>query len=113
MNIFGGVEVTLLNGDREHTHLDETYLAYPVVGSRQMARWLRRQGHPVNHKRVQRLMRLMGLEAIYQKPNLSRPNPEHRIYPYLLRKQQVVRPNQIWATSPMCQSKAASFISVR
>ena len=54
--------------------IDETYLAYPVFGSRQMARWLRRQGHAVNRKRVQRLMRLMGLEAIYQKPNLSRPN---------------------------------------
>jgi putative transposase len=78
--------------------IDETYLAYPVFGSRQMARWLRRQGHAVNRKRVQRLMRLMGLEAIYQKPNLSRPNPEHRIYPYLLRKLQVVRPNQVWAT---------------
>jgi putative transposase len=77
--------------------IDEAYLAYPFFGSRQMARWLRRQGYPVNRKRVQRLMRLMGLEAIYQKPNLSRPNAEHRIYPYLLRKLKVDRPNQAWA----------------
>lgn len=77
--------------------IDETYLAQPVFGSRQMARWLRRQGHPVNRKRVQRLMRLMGLEAIYPKPNLSRANPAHRVYPYLLRTLAVTRPNQVWA----------------
>src|SRR5471030_2610055 len=77
--------------------IDETYLAYPVFGSRQMTEWLRRQGYPVNRKRVRRLMHLMGLEAIYQKPNLSRPNAEHRIYPYLLRRLKVTRPNQVWA----------------
>jgi putative transposase len=78
--------------------IDETYLAYPFFGSRQMTRWLRRQGHEVNRKRVQRLMRQMGLEAIYQKPNLSRAQPGHRVYPYLLRKLAVTRPNQVWAT---------------
>jgi putative transposase len=78
--------------------LDETYLEYPFFGSRQMTRWLRRQSYEVNRKRVQRLMRLMGLEAIYQKPSLSRPNPEHRIYPYLLRKLTVDHPDQVWAT---------------
>ena len=78
--------------------IDETYLAYPFFGSRQMARWLRRQGHTVNRKRVQRLMRLLGLEAIYQKPNLSRANAAHRVYPYLLRKRVIDRPNQVWAT---------------
>jgi putative transposase len=77
--------------------IDETYLAYPFFGSRQMARWLRRQGHRVNRKRVQRLMRLMGLEAIYQKPNLSRARAGQRIYPYLLRNLAVTRPNQVWA----------------
>jgi putative transposase len=77
--------------------IDEAYMAYPFFGSRQMARWLRRQGYPVNRKRVQRLMRLMGLEAIYQKPNLSRRNQEHRVYPYLLRNLKVTRPNQVWA----------------
>ncbi len=78
--------------------IDETYLAYPFFGSRQMECWLRRQGHRVNRKRVQRLMRLMGLEAIYQKPNLSRANAAHRVYPYLLRHLAVTRPNQVWAT---------------
>ena len=78
--------------------IDETYLAYPFFGSRQMTRWLRRQDHTVNRKRVQRLMRLMGLEAIYQKPNLSRANPGHRVYPYLLRNLTVMQPNQVWAT---------------
>ena len=77
--------------------IDETYLAHPFFGSRQMTRWLRRQGHRVNRKRVQRLMRLMGLEAIYQKPNLSRANAAHRVYPYLLRHLVVERPNHVWA----------------
>jgi len=78
--------------------IDELYLAYPFYGSRQMTRALRREGHTINRKRVQRLMRLMGLEAIYQKPNLSRPNAAHKIYPYLLRTLAVTRPNQVWAT---------------
>jgi len=77
--------------------IDETYLAHPEFGSRHMARWFRRQGYRVNRKRMQRLMRLMGLEAIYQKPNTSRPNPEHWVYPYLLRNLAVTRPNQCWA----------------
>ena len=78
--------------------IDETYLAYPFFGSRQMTRWLRRQHHDVNRKRVQRLMRQMGLEAIYRKPNLSRAQPGQRVYPYLLRDLAVTRPNQVWAT---------------
>lgn len=77
--------------------IDETYLAYPVFGSRQMARWLRRQGYAVNRKRVQRLMRLMGLEAIYRKPNLSRKHPSNPVYRYLLRRLVIDRPNQVWA----------------
>lgn len=80
------------------TRIDKIYLAHPEFGSRQMARFLRRQDCPVNRKRIQRLMRLMGLEAIYQKPNLSRPNHAHKIYPYLLRHLAVTRPNQVWAT---------------
>ena len=78
--------------------IDELYLAYPFYGSRQMTRALRREGHAINRKRVQRLMRLMGLEAIYQRPNLSRPDAAHKIYPYLLRTLAVTRPNQVWAT---------------
>ena len=78
--------------------IDETYTAHPFFGSRLMARWLRRQGYRINRKRVRRLMRLMGLEAIYQKPNLSRANAQHRVYPYLLRNLTVDRPNQVWST---------------
>lgn len=78
--------------------IDELYLAYPFYGSRQMTRALHREGYEViGRKRVQRLMRLMGLEAIYQKPNLSRPNVAHKIYPYLLRNLAVTRANQVWA----------------
>jgi putative transposase len=77
------------------------YLAHPEFGSRQMARWFRRQGYNVNRKRMRRLMRLMGLEAIYQKPNLSRRHPGHRVYPYLLRHLTVARPNQVWAMDIM------------
>jgi putative transposase len=77
--------------------IDETYLAYPVFGSRQMARWLRRQGYPVNRKRVRRLMRLMGLEAICRKPNLSRKHPSNPVFRYLLRRLVIDQPNQVWA----------------
>lgn len=78
--------------------IDEAYLAQPVFGSRQMTRWLRRQGYKINRKRVRRLMRLMGLEALYPKPNLSRPRLGQQTYPYLLRHLAVTRPNQVWAT---------------
>lgn len=77
--------------------IDETYLAHPYFGSRGMSRWLRRQGYVVNRKRVQRLMGLMGLEAIYRKPNLSRKHPSNPIFPYLLKGLDVNRPNQVWA----------------
>ncbi len=63
-----------------------------------MAAWLRSKGCPVNRKRVQRLMRLMGLEAIYQKPQTSQSNPEHKKYPYLLRGLSIDKPNQVWST---------------
>jgi len=65
--------------------IDEQYMKTPSYGSRSMARHFRRQGRKVNRKRIQRLMRLMGIEAIYPKPHTSRPHPEHKIYPYLLR----------------------------
>jgi putative transposase len=64
--------------------IDRQYLARPYYGSRRMAAWLATQGHRVNRKRVQRLMRLMGLVAIYQRPNTSKPAPESKVYPYLL-----------------------------
>lgn len=78
--------------------IDETYLAYPFFGSRQMTRWLQRQGHAVNRKRVRRLMRTMGMEAIYPRPNLSKASKKHPVYPYLLRDLAVVRAGQVWAT---------------
>lgn len=79
--------------------IDEIYMERPFYGSRRTAKELfRRKNIHVNRKRVQRLMRLMGLEAIYPKPNLSRRNTEHKIYPYLLRDVAVTRPNQVWAS---------------
>ena len=77
--------------------IDEQYLKTPCWGSRSMRNWLRRKGCKVNRKRVQRLMRLMGLEAIYPKPRTSRPHPQHQIYPYLLRDLTIDHSNQVWA----------------
>ena len=76
--------------------LDELFLKYPFYGSRQMVRQLRREGVHVGRHRVRRLMRLMGLQAIYQAPRTSDPHPEHRIYPYLLKGMKIDRPNQAW-----------------
>ena len=78
--------------------LDEQYMRRPFYGVPRMTHWLGEQGHRVNPKRVRRLMRLMGLEAIYPKPRLSDPAPGHRIYPYLLRGLEITRSNQVWAT---------------
>lgn len=78
--------------------IDEQYLKTPSYGSRSMRTHLRRSGYKVNRKRIQRLMRIMGLEAIYPKPKTSRPHPEHRVYPYLLRDLTIDRPNQVWST---------------
>ena len=77
--------------------MDGQYLKTPYYGSRRMAAWLRTHGHRVNRKRVQRLMRAVGLEAIYRKPNTSKPAPGHRIYPSLLKGVPVDRVNQVWA----------------
>ncbi len=76
--------------------IDELFLKYPFYGSRQMVRQLRREGIRVGRHRVRRLMRLIGLQAIYQAPRTSDPHPEHRIYPYLLRNLEVNRRNQVW-----------------
>ena len=76
--------------------IDEQFLTTPWYGSRQMARHLRRQGYGVGRKRIRRLMRQMGLTAIYRKPRTSQPHPGHRIYPYLLRKVRIDRSNQVW-----------------
>jgi putative transposase len=77
--------------------IDEQFLETPWYGSRQMTRHLRRAGHDgVGRKRVRRLMRRMGLVPIYQRPRTTEPNPEHRIYPYLLRDMAIDRPNRVW-----------------
>ncbi len=78
--------------------IDEAFLESPYYGARQMMRHLHRLGHRIGRHRVARLMRKMGLRAIFQKPNTSAPHPEHRVYPYLLRNLAVLRPNQVWCS---------------
>lgn len=79
--------------------LDQLYLEYPYYGSRKFAVVLGEEfGQPISRKRVQRLMRILGIEALYPKPNLSRPAPGHEIYPYLLRGVSITRPDQVWST---------------
>jgi putative transposase len=77
--------------------IDELHLEFPFYGSRSIARELRAQGLVANRKRVQRLMRVMDIEAIAPKPKTSRREPEHPVYPYLLRGLTIDRPNQVWA----------------
>ena len=77
--------------------LDERYTACPFYGSRRMTAWLNRHGEAVNRKRVQRLLRIMGLEAIYPKPKLSASGMGQRVYPYLLRGLTIDRPGQVWS----------------
>jgi len=78
--------------------IDEEYTRRPFYGSRRMVVFLQSQGHCVNRKRVQRLMRKIGLAGMAPGPNTSQPHPKHKIYPYLLRGLPVVRPNQVWST---------------
>lgn len=80
--------------------LDEQYTQTPFYGIRRMTAWLQQRGYAVNHKRVARLLRLLGLEAIYAKPHLSRPSDELPAtrYPYLLRNRSITRVNQVWST---------------
>lgn len=77
--------------------IDEIHLKRPFLGSRRIRDELIDQGYPVNRKKVQRLMRKMGITALYPKPSTSRPSIGHRIYPYLLRGVAITRPNQVWA----------------
>ncbi len=78
--------------------IDEEYTRHPFYGSRKLRDYLRRQGHKVNRKRVQRLMQRMGLVSIAPRPNTSRPAPEHKVYPYLLRELEINRPDQVWCS---------------
>lgn len=77
--------------------IDELFTAWPFLGSRRMAIMLRAEGWPVNRKRVQRLMRKMGIAALGPKPRTTKPAPGHKIFPYLLRNMTIDRPNQVWA----------------
>lgn len=77
--------------------IDQIFTKWPFYGSRRIVLELRRLGHDVNRKRVQRLMRVMGLQALVPGPHTSRPHPEHKVYPYLLRRLDITRPNQVWA----------------
>src|ERR1700739_3183873 len=77
--------------------IDELFTAWPFLGSRRMTAMLKAEGLEVNRKRVQRLMREMGIAALGPKPNTTKPAPGHKIYPYLLRNMTIDRPNQVWA----------------
>jgi putative transposase len=90
--------------------IDRHYLVRPYYGSRRMAAWLATQGHRVNRKRVQRLMRLLGLAAIYQRPNTSKPAEAHKIYPYLLRGLAIERVNQVWCSDVTYIPMAKGFL---
>jgi len=78
--------------------IDEHYTKHPFFGSRQLRNVLRRIGYKINRKKVQRLMRLMGLVSVAPKPNTSKPNKAHKVYPYLLRDLEINRTNQVWCT---------------
>ena len=78
--------------------IDEEFLRHPFYGSRKMKVYLSRKGISVNRKRIQRLMRLMGLESIAPKPNTSRQRKGHKVYPYLLKKMSITEPDQVWCS---------------
>jgi putative transposase len=90
--------------------IDEIYMKWPFYGSRRMVAQLRGEGDDVNRKRVQRLMRLMGIETIYQRPNTSRKHPGHKIYPYLLRNLVIDRANQVWCADITYIPMAHGFV---
>jgi putative transposase len=90
--------------------IDRQYLRTPFYGSRRMTAWLQTQGRRVNRKRVQRLMLLMGIEAVYQHPRTSRPAPQHHTYPYLLRGLVIERVNQVWAADITYIPMARGFL---
>ena len=90
--------------------LDERHLEHPVYGSRKLTASLRREGLLLNRKRVVRLLRLMGIEAIYAQPRTSLPEPGHQIYPYLLRDLEVTGPDQVWCADITYVPMAAGFM---
>jgi len=90
--------------------MDELHLERPFYGSRRMAAVLHREGWEVNRKRAKRLMRVMAIEAIYQKPNTSKRHPDHKVYPYLLRGLTIERPNQVWCADITYIPMAKGFV---
>ena len=90
--------------------IDEIYTKWPFYGSRKMVAQLRDERSDVNRKRVRRLMRLMGIEAIYQQPNTSRKHPAHKIYPYLLRNLDIDHANQVWCADITYIPMAKGFV---
>jgi putative transposase len=90
--------------------IDRQYLVRPYYGSRRMMAWLATQGHLVNRKRVRRLMRLLGLVAIYQRPNTSKPAAAHKLYPYLLSGLAIERVNQVWCSDVTYIPMAKGFL---
>jgi putative transposase len=90
--------------------IDELHLNYPFAGSRMMQAFLKREGHSVGRLHVATCMKKMGLEAIYRRPNTSKPAPGHKIHPYLLRKVKVEQPNQVWAMDITYVPMAKGFV---
>ena len=90
--------------------IDAEYTRHPFFGSRKMVIYLATMGHRVNRKRVQRLMGILGLAGMAPGPNTSRPHPQHKIYPYLLRGVNVTRPNQVWSTDITYIRLARGFV---
>jgi len=90
--------------------IDREYLSTPFYGARKIAAWLKSQSYSVNRKRVRRLMRTMGLKAIYRRPMTSKPAPGHQIYPYLLSGMKITRPNQVWAADITYIPMARGFL---
>jgi putative transposase len=90
--------------------IDELHLDYPFAGSRMLQGLLLGEGYKVGRLHVATLMKRMGIEAIYRRPNTSKPAPGHKIYPYLLRKLTVTRPNQVWAMDITYIPMARGFV---
>jgi len=86
------------------------HLQRPFYGSRRIRDWLQEESHPVNRKRVRRLMRRMGITALYPKPRTSKAGKGHKIYPYLLRSLAIDHPNQVWATDIAYIPMARGFV---
>ena len=90
--------------------IDELHLEYPFAGSRMLRGLLRQEGHDVGRLHVATLMKRMGIEALYRRPNTSKPAPGHKVFPYLLRKLAITRPNQVWAMDITYIPMARGFI---